>query len=346
MRDRARALRALFASMVATAGAAGAVACRSHDTAVRDEAVDAGVAVDATTARAFQPFHCPPPYVVVLDGGALADGGAIDFTPVGPNAVLRPDVCHDPNVCGDRSGRCSLLDAGPPVSVQCALICIGGRRPEGYRAGDEPSGDAPEDDAVRAWVAELARLEAASVPAFRRMARDLARLGAPRRLVRACERAAHDEVRHARASRVLARRRGARVAPVVLAGPPHDGARPRSLEDVAVENAVEGCARETYGALVATWQARWARDPVVRAHFARVAHDETAHAALAWSIDAWARARLGRPARLRVDEARRRATSALLEEVGEEPDPRLTRDFGLPRAGVARRLALAVRDVH
>jgi hypothetical protein len=57
----------------------------------------------------------------------------------------------------------------------------------------------------------------------------------------------------------------------------------RSLEELAVENAVEGCVRETYGALTAIWQARTAKDPSVAAAVRRIARDETRHAALSWA---------------------------------------------------------------
>jgi hypothetical protein len=47
----------------------------------------------------------------------------------------------------------------------------------------------------------------------------------------------------------LARRHGVAPLPIKV------GAFPaRSLEDLAVENATEGCVRETYGALLALWQ--------------------------------------------------------------------------------------------
>ena len=75
----------------------------------------------------------------------------------------------------------------------------------------------------------------------------------------------------------------------------------RSLEELAVENAAEGCARETFGALVATWQARAAGNPLVRGVMARIARDETRHADLAWAVDGWARGRLeSRRARARA----------------------------------------------
>jgi hypothetical protein len=67
-----------------------------------------------------------------------------------------------------------------------------GRRPDG--AG-ELAGRGPTPAA--AYLAACARLEAASVHAFARLARDLTAHGAPRALVRAAPRAAADEVAHA-----------------------------------------------------------------------------------------------------------------------------------------------------
>ena len=52
----------------------------------------------------------------------------------------------------------------------------------------------------------------------------------------------------------------------------------RELEAIAIENAVEGCVRESFGALLATWQAKTAGDARVRAAMKRIARDETRHA--------------------------------------------------------------------
>ena len=81
----------------------------------------------------------------------------------------------------------------------------------------------------------------------------------------------------------------------------------RDIETIARENAVEGCTRETYAALVACRQARAATDPAIRAAMAGIARDETRHAALAWAVDGWSQALLGPAARRRVRDARREA---------------------------------------
>ena len=62
--------------------------------------------------------------------------------------------------------------------------------------------------------------------------------------------AAVEEIDHTRRTALLAQRFGAE--PRV----PGVEARPlRTRFELALDNAVEGCVRETYGALVATWQA-------------------------------------------------------------------------------------------
>jgi len=181
--------------------------------------------------------------------------------------------------------------------------------------------------------AEMARLESASVEAFRRLRRELVAHRAPRRLIRAAERAAHDEIRHARATRALARRYGsAATAPQVESCPVRD------LETIAIENAVEGCVREAFGALVASWQARAAGDPVIQAAMARIARDETRHAALALQVDGWLKGRLDRAARARVEHARRRALDDLASRSGESPSA-LQTPLGLPTRYHARILA-------
>lgn len=88
-----------------------------------------------------------------------------------------------------------------------------------------------------------------------------------------------------------------------------------SLEEIAMENRVERCLRESYGAAVAAFQAARATDPRIAQALARIAVDEAAHAELSWSIDAWATARLDRRARGRMDVAYAEAREALRSEV-------------------------------
>jgi hypothetical protein len=160
------------------------------------------------------------------------------------------------------------------------------------------------------YLAESARLEAASIEAFRVLRRELAGYGAPRRLLRAASRAARDERRHARIAGALARRFGTVPDPVTVEPRPV-----RSLEAIARENAVEGCVRETWGAIMALRQSTHATEPAVRAAMRRIARDEVRHAELAWDVDAWLRPRLARAARRRVRDARTAAVAELSREV-------------------------------
>jgi hypothetical protein len=124
-------------------------------------------------------------------------------------------------------------------------------------------------------------------------------------------------------AKALARREGARTATPRVATVPV-----RTLEQIAQENATEGCVRETFGALVATHQAGAARDPLLRATMARIARDETRHAALSWKVAAWLNGRLDPAARARVEEAKRLAVEELAG------DTRTDRGKELAKAGL------------
>jgi len=171
------------------------------------------------------------------------------------------------------------------------------------------------------------------VAAFDVLRAELAAHGAPQRLRRAAVRARRDEVRHARAMGMLARRFGAEVPRArVTVGPV------RPLLDIAVENAVEGCVRETWGALSAEWQARTAADARVRAVLVGIAEDEARHAALAWSVARWAEPRLTMEGRRRVRHARELAAAALARELVTDAPADVVRIAGVPTAPRARAL--------
>jgi hypothetical protein len=210
--------------------------------------------------------------------------------------------------------------------IDCTYQGMCGRRPEGLEAA---AGCASTLGGV---LANMAHLEAASVPAFRRLARELERFGAPRALVELARTAVRDEIRHARAVGGLARARGAQVPKVVRAPE-----RRRSLIEFAVENAVEGCVGETVGALTALWQSVRAEDAEVRAVFAEIATDEVAHAELAWAIARWAEEQLDDEERALVKRARSSWIAAQLDASASLEDD-VRRLAGLPTAAERRTL--------
>jgi hypothetical protein len=242
--------------------------------------------------------------------------------------------CGVPSISG-----CSALgySHGRPV-IRCDLqyhrVCmphgvVCGRRPAGFRLQQHEG----TTRLLGGLLSQMASLEAASVPAFRILARELAAHGAPQALRSAAERAALDETRHTRMMSKLAKSYGGCAATVRLRS-----RKVRPLSRVIVENCVEGCVRETYGALVATWQARQAQDPRIRRTMRAIARDEVRHAALAFRVAAWADRRLDARQKARVEIARRRAFADLRRELSREVPAELVATAGLPSSVQALRL--------
>jgi len=240
-------------------------------------------------------------------------------------------VLSDPQVIGvvlDASSydAASLTDGG--LLLLCE--CTGG-------SGRRPAGLAPAclraRSALGAHFASMAHLEAASVPAFARLGHELASLGAGPRMLRDVARAVADERRHAALTRALARRFGghAQAPRVAEVGD-------RDVATLARENEIEGCVRETFGALVATWQAAHARDPHVRRAMTAIARDETRHAELAFRVRRFLAPKLDSAGRRRVRDISRATIARLRDEIGRAPHPDLVRRAGLPGPRTARML--------
>jgi hypothetical protein len=217
--------------------------------------------------------------------------------------------------------------------------CNGGRRTDYFAAlGFGPPRPGRE---LGTHFARAACMEASSVEAFRMLRDELVAYGAPRRLVKAAERAIRDEQRHVRQTSALARRFGEEpIAPV-----PPPPRRLRSLEAMALDNASEGCVRETYSALECAWQAEVAGDPVVRATMRRIARDEMRHLALSWAVHRWVTGKLGAQARARLAAAQRDELVSLRKELTCDPHESLVTTGGLPRSRQSGALldAIAVR---
>lgn len=205
------------------------------------------------------------------------------------------------------------------VKPSCA---VAGRRPAGYRLADTRKGGVGE------YFASMATLESAAVVAFRRLHRELAAHGAPRALLARVKKAIKDEIRHARSTTALARKFGVvPVAPAIAAA-----SDPRSLMDIARENAREGCVRETYGAIVAQHQVLRAADDDVRACMLAIADEETQHAALSWDIATWIESQLDDAQRADLANERREAIAELACELEAGVDADVARATGVPTA--------------
>jgi hypothetical protein len=270
--DQARLLRVFHRIVLASlpvASAAALASCASSSSGAGDQqyfVTSCGEVLPLTNGP-YGTSHCHSDcYAFEGDPANLADAAA------GPLGGYAAEVCA--HFCGDAGATynaCGIVKDGGLTMMECSNLCTG-RRPPGLLAARVPEGPC-----LGTHFTGMAQLEAASVSAFRTLRAELDSLRAPRSLVRGAGRAARDEVRHARAARALSARFGGTWSPPVV-----EPVARRSLEQIAFDNAVEGCVREAFGALVATRQARTARDPVIRATMVRIARDETRHAALAF----------------------------------------------------------------
>lgn len=378
LKRRTARLARCFQVIAIAAGAAGAaVACGSH--ASGDGATGAGDAGDASDPGD-STFAQESGEASLSDAGPAHDAEVTIDVGCGAIVILddastdAADICDYTLTCGLQKSYglthvgCTIVPADPygnPMDADGFLDCSvreglgcsdgswiatdggavtfqcsgcfggGGRRPPGLVGASR----AQRRGMTRAGAhfAEMARLEAASVQAFDRLAGELAEHRAPRRLVEAARESARDEERHAAAMGRLAQRFGAKASGARVR---HVGRR--SLAAIARENAVEGCVRETFGALVNTWQAMNARDEGVRSVLGEIARDETRHAALAWEIAAWAESRVSTRERNAIDRARHRAVAALTSEIARETPRDLREGVGLPDAAQLGRMLAEV----
>jgi len=310
---RGLGLRRLFARILASASvAAGAAACSSQDTGCPD-AQERALVFDLTTRTE----TC---------GDAADAGKASDASDAGDAGVPKDaGACTCEELCAKVQGysvrTCRYLSA---TQLECTAAppCLGGRKPEGLSVPR-----LPPSDRRTAFLLGCAHMEAASVIAFARLADDLEVLGAPAGLVVRMRAAAGDEVRHARDVLALA---GDHSMPVVDITP----ARRKDAFTIALENAREGCVRETFAALVACRQAASARDEAVRTVMTTIAADETRHAELSWELASWLDERLDDDQRRAVVRAREDEARALRAELAARRLPEDT-DLGLPGAAEA-----------
>lgn len=276
-------------------------------------------------------LHCTDTSLTTFGPGPLT--GRVVATSGGFDVVLPSIECSSLGSPGEVVEITYHVTASGDVGrgerdvVEENLSCpIAGRLTAGIAAPCRPEFGAE----LGRYFAQAAGSEAAAVDAFERMAEELNALGAPAELVQWARASADDERRHTRTMGVLAEH-------FAVTWEPHAPRRfaLRGLFDVALENAVEGCVRETYGAVVAHHQAEHAQDQMVRAALVQVAEDETRHAALSWAVAEWALPQLSETQRSEIRTAQRGAMDALNRSVRVSEADVLLKDAGLPSPRVA-----------
>ncbi|MCA9624864.1 MAG: ferritin-like domain-containing protein, partial [Myxococcales bacterium] len=265
--------------------------------------------------------------------GYHVDCDGNNFTQTGDGYIV---YAQSGTTCGgDVSGHKLLV--GPDGTIQELESEIVEHGDDNCQIGRIPTGlersAKPERDGLGAFFAEVAHLEAASVAAFEDLAAELEHHGAPEALIRQARAAAREETRHAILTGALARRYGGeRRIPRV------QRQAPRDLEAIALDNAVEGLGRETFGALIGHHQALHATDPTIRSVMQTIALDETRHAELSHALHEWLCSQLSSAARDRVEHARRQALLRFRAGFCQEPSPELQRLAGLPSGAEATRM--------
>jgi len=235
-----------------------------------------------------------------------------------PGATLvNGECCYEVRYdCTAHVAGCSI--SGRPLLIEGRPLEGAARRVLGWQnarlKSPELAGLSTEERHLLAlhW-ARIGAAEYASVAGFQRFAMDLMANGAPSDLIVHAQRAALDEVRHARLAFTLASAfAGTPIGPAALdlpaAVPIH-----RSLTELAVATAMEGCTVETLSACLLAEALHHATDPAVTAALTQMRRDEDRHATLAWQTLSWALAQ--DPTSLGpVDDALERAITELATE--------------------------------
>jgi hypothetical protein len=153
----------------------------------------------------------------------------------------------------------------------------------------ELAGLSPEQRAALAkFWSDNARAEHSSVAGFHRICLELIAHGAPLELLERSQKAAADELAHARVCYALASHyAGEPLGP----GPMAIGTAvpiAATLVELAVATAREGCLAETSAAWLACELAARASDPAVQVVLEQIAREEAEHAELSWMTLRWA----------------------------------------------------------
>ena len=167
--------------------------------------------------------------------------------------------------------------------------------------------------------------------------KELEDLHAPLEFYQRCQRAAEQEVMHARLMAKQCFKENSSPPPLKFGQLPK-----RSIFELAMDNAIEGCVFETYAALRAHYQANHAQDLNIKKIMKLIAKDETEHAQLAWDIHQWLMKQLTKQQQLEIHRAQQKAFEKLAQEVAKDAQTELGHQLGNPQETLVHELANAL----
>lgn len=296
---------------------------------------DAGVRDAGFEDAGFQDAGSDGGWTILLNQSCSYDGPV--QTSLGPfykdgGVMLDPDTCRSlcpPDVTGQNISECTPASSWELVCW--GFFCAVGRLAEGVETHAGGAG-------LGRILGDMAAHEAAAVVAFEQLAVELSRHSLPEELRRGAVRAANEERRHTRLVGALSRSRGGEFE---ISG---TRTEVRSLEEIALDNAVAGCARETFGAMVGLYQSMHAPDPALRAVMASVSEDELGHSSWSWALNEALAPRLSRSARRKIRERRDEALATLTRGVLAGRSEVERAELGLPDEERLESMATSLRE--
>lgn len=220
------------------------------------------------------------------------------------------------NLCTEQAGvyydyLCSCDYTGPdsdgnhPVTCEYTVCAVEGRGHADIAKLTEATGSSE----LARYFVRAYHAEASSVGAFLQLRAELRQHNVSEDLQQRCLQAAVEEIHHARMMAKLAGDADCALPELSFGDVPQ-----RSLFELALDNAVEGCIFETFSALKAQYQAQHATDSRILAVMKVIAQDETRHAQLAWDIHQVLMAQLSDSEQQQIVEAQRSAAQRILEQ--------------------------------
>ena len=216
---------------------------------------------------------------------------------------------------------------------------VPGRIPNGLHLKNSPAATQSSVNVLGQYLADMTAMETAAITAFYNLSLELEAYDAPAELIARAQQAVLEETRHSEMAALLAASFDAEMPEVTV-----DDFCLRSLYEIALENAVEGCVNETFAAACGLWQSEYAQLDVFRKVIGHITEEEMGHAALSWEIHQWIMPQLSELQQEQIRVAQAEAVESLVSDFKQESNPVLQQAFGLPTKDDAARLFAQLKN--